>query len=62
MVKSLELRMCGSKKRFISEKKANDAKRGLEHNRDPYNKHNVYLCPYCHFWHIGRDDPKGEKS
>ncbi len=57
-------KICGSKTQYSNRKKANDAKRNIEisnANKRKFgiadNKNfgalNVYLCPFCGYWHIG---------
>jgi hypothetical protein len=44
-------RMCGSKYRHISRK---SAAREQQSARDHGDVVNIYRCPYCHHFHVGR--------
>ena len=44
-------RMCGAKYRHISRK---SAKMEQQSARDHGDIVNVYQCPFCHYWHVGR--------
>ncbi len=56
-----EQNKCGSKKRNLTKKEA-DNQRSDVLKKDPTAEIGVYLCPYCHYWHIGRKRYKdGEK-
>lgn len=51
-----EQSMCGAKKRHLTKESAENTKRGLlSNNGDVVN---VYQCPFCHFWHVGRPRSK----
>jgi len=52
------LYMCGIKKRHSTEEIANVERIKLLKVNSKANilaKVNVYLCPYCHYYHLGRD-------
>jgi hypothetical protein len=46
--------MCGTKVRYSSPESAELAKKEMS-KKDRTAKFNVYLCPYCHYWHLGTD-------
>jgi rubrerythrin len=52
-------RMCGVKIRFISEEVAFAELKKMyrKHYLEIRNKYNIYLCPFCHYWHIGGQAP-----
>lgn len=43
-------RQCGNKNRHDTE---HDAQFSLIENHGSNPQYNVYLCPYCEFWHVG---------
>ena len=43
-------RQCGNKRRHDSDCAARVAL--IKHHGDN-PQYNVYLCPHCHFWHVG---------
>jgi len=48
------LYMCGTKKRHSTEEIAKVERISLMKAKKVSNV-NVYLCPYCHYYHLGRD-------
>jgi hypothetical protein len=46
--------MCGAKKRHSTEEIAKAERISLL-KANKAAKVNVYLCPYCHYYHLGRD-------
>jgi uncharacterized protein with PIN domain len=46
---SNRLRQCGIKKRYCSEEIAQE----YVDSSPVSNILNVYLCKYCHYWHVG---------
>jgi hypothetical protein len=57
LIGNKERKMCGSKRRYITEQEAYNGKQHVL-AKDPKMKVNIYQCPYCHYYHIGRS--KGE--
>ena len=56
-----EKRMCGAKHRHPTEESARKEKKKLE-KKDAPNTYNVYQCPFCHYWHTGRQRVKEVES
>lgn len=47
-----ERKMCGAKHRFINKELAGREKQRILNRTG--DRVNVYQCPYCHYWHVGR--------
>lgn len=52
-VSQREINMCGAKKRHYTRRDAETHMKELL-SKDKKAKLNVYQCPYCHQWHVGR--------
>lgn len=48
------LYMCGTKKRHSTEEIAKSERTSLLKANKAVHV-NVYLCPYCHYYHLGRE-------
>lgn len=46
-------KMCGAKKR-LTEQQARNKAQGMMAN-DPNGVVKAYECPFCHYWHVGRE-------
>lgn len=47
-----ERKMCGTKKRHSCRESAEGEQAWIK--RKLGDTVNVYQCPYCHYWHVGR--------
>ncbi len=51
-----EQNMCGAKTRHLTEKSARQEKQSIyDKSKDVVN---VYQCPFCHYYHVGRNRVK----
>jgi hypothetical protein len=46
------LKMCGSKRRLTEKKAKNVANTMTSQHKMAVD---AYECPYCHYWHVGRN-------